>query len=198
MIKTLEERKKEYLAYITEKYRSKQLPWWKSPPPECKTTREIAEGITRVPTSTTETIIKYDTKGALLHGALFFLLAGAVAAICYADNKLYSADCAMTLFFILLISFASFIQSGDHTPRIIISNTGIWFNRFNGVIEWQHVVETFIKKDASGDGISYDLVIHYYNTHSDSFTSTEMNVDNLDVDREAMAADIEYRKRITG
>ncbi|MFT3978888.1 MAG: hypothetical protein QM687_00370 [Ferruginibacter sp.] len=194
MIKTLEERKKDYIAYVNEEYRPKPRRRWQTVNEEYITTKEAAEKSRYSPGASEETEIKYNLKRALLYGALFFITS--VGITCWNYIKKSKVDISSIIFttiFLLLIS-GNIIRQINPRVKIKMNNQFLWLHTINEWINWKDLVAAYIKKDNSGESPVYYLVIHFYTEANDRFFFTEIALDELDLRKEDIAAEIEYRR----
>lgn len=196
MVKSLEERKKEYAEHIKEEYNQNSQRSWESAEPEYIPMKQFAEKSKRFQPGSEETIIKYNLKRALITSALFFIAAVAVLVIPYDEHE--QSD---YIFFILLIVLvvcviADIFKRKVEPEKIKMNAHGIWLNTVNEWIAWNTVAATYIKVDSYDEGDDYYLVIHFHHEGTDRFLYTEFKCNNLDKRVEDIAAEIEYRKEL--
>lgn len=195
MIENLDERKKQIVQYYENEYAPKPKKWWQG-----------SSGITYRPTrelydwsswrwkiiQEKEIIIRYNKKEAIKSIASFLFI---IAVIIVSNIKNVSADNVFGYVIFLLFLIPVFRQIFDRKPRLIFYTDGITSIKPSAHINWENVVASYIKKDSSGDSVSYYLLIHYYDEQLDQFGKIEIDIQSLDMEYEDIAAYLEVFKQ---
>jgi len=192
MIQNIAERKNELVKKLEEEQQRKPERWWQTQTVTFESTREAGSKNGIVRQTCGETIIRYNLKGALISGALFFIGISLVIILpAYRDDQLKN----LVLQWILFTGFVFWpvIKALNRKPVLILDEKGIWFCKTGTFIEWKDVAAAYIKKE-DNDGVSRYLQVHFYNAAQDAFSWEEIYLDDLDIKAEDLSAEIEYRK----
>lgn len=192
MIQKIEERKINLVKKLEEEQNRKPERWWQTETVTFESTREAGSENGIVRQTSGETVIRYDLKGALISGALFFIGITLVMIVpAYRDGQFNN----LLLQWILLTGFVFWpvIKALDRKPVLILDEKGIWFCKTGTFIEWKDLAAAYIKKE-DNDGVSRYLQVHFYNAAQDSFCREEIYLDNLDINAKDLSAEIEYRR----
>lgn len=99
------------------------------------------------------------------------------------------------LLFIIPTLGHSIVHNLDRTPKIVIDNRGICICKTGLKLEWDRIVETYIKIDENGEDTSYGLYIRYIDDAYLSFENAEVPIQGFIQNYEEIAYAIEYIKK---
>lgn len=197
MIKSLEERKIEYLDYIYEECKGMKKKWWQSNSQEFISLRQFARKSKHVPDPRTDLVIKFSFKKALLSSA-FFLSFFLVATLLTGEREILTSAGSVIFFsFIACINLTSCLKHIRNATKMKMDQQGVRVPGSDSMIMWKDVISSYIREDNSSDDSSYFLVIHYYDKAIDIFTMIEIELSGLNLSKEAVAIEFEVR-RIAG
>jgi hypothetical protein len=194
MNENLRQRKAKHAEYLNVEYQEKPRKWWQKKDPVVRKTSEVANAGNNFQLPSHEKIVRYNLKGALSSGALFFIFFCWFAIKPVIENNEWDGNVWFNCLLMLAMVFYPIVKALNRKPRIIINPEGIWLAKISELVSWEHIVETYIKVDDSGESTSYVLLIHYYDQHADSFTKIEQDLCGLDINKEEIAFHIEYLK----
>jgi hypothetical protein len=81
-------------------------------------------------------------------------------------------------------------------PRLTLTEKGMYFMKNNISITWEQVIAAHILKEDSGDDTTYKLVTDYIDEQHGDCKVESFVIVNYDKDDTAIAAAIEYKKRL--
>jgi hypothetical protein len=84
----------------------------------------------------------------------------------------------------------------DKKPRLILTDKGMYFMKNNISITWEQVIATHILKEESGDDTTCKLITDYIDEQHSECKTAHFVIENYDKDDTAIAAAIEYKKRL--
>lgn len=197
MNEKLTKRKADFVRYLDEELAGKPLKWWQQKVNDYIPTRDMGSGKNSYPHDPEETMIRYDFKRALFSSALFFIL-GFMILVSSNDVEKTGSFWIMNCFLALVI-----IYQVVHTVRskrypLIFNKDGFRIGKMPGPVPWKYLTASYIRKNNSGEDPRYYLLIYYFDEAKDEFEETEYNIDGLDMQKEDIAALIEYWKTVPG
>jgi hypothetical protein len=194
MNENLQQRKQKHADYLNVTYQEKPRKWWQKKDPVVRKTSEVANASNNFQPPPHEKIIRYNLKGALSSGALFFIFFFWVLIKPVIENGDWDGNALFNCLLMMSSVLYPIIKALNRNPRIIINSQGIWMSKIKELVQWEHILETYIKEDDSGESTSYSLLIHYYQESTDSFMEVEQDLAGLDTNNNKIAFNIEYFK----
>jgi hypothetical protein len=194
MIKSLEERKEEYLEYIYQEILQSPRGCWQQKNLRYHSLRDFLKKNKYIPNRSEEIIVNFDFKRALLGSALFLCVQ--VVAIILTDGEKQHMPFGFIAFtaIIAFITLYKCLKEMRYPTRLKMNQQGIWVYTLNDRIKWKNLISCYIKEDQSGEYPDHFLVLHYYAEDLDIFTTTEIGLNGLTLSREGIAAEIFSRK----
>lgn len=197
MNSAFEKRKIELISSLKESYKSQPHKWWQTKRFVYKTTSEAADTIPYYAVPLKETVLRNNISSGIFF-CFITLIFSTVSWIGFVKSEYNILGLIVSVFATALFVWG-IIQTIDRKPKIILTEQGIWLNNIKKVIEWSDIATSYIKEDHTGEGISYSLIIFYYDLKTDGFISTEdKDIGSLEFEVNQIAYCIEYWKMKTG
>lgn len=197
MNEDLKKRTANVRKYLEEQFKERPLKWWQITTDEYIPTRDMGSGKKHYPHNPEETIVKFDFKGALKSGALFFMAAFMMFYFISSDRQPIPASFWMMMIIMIIALFLPLLSGDKRGDQIVFNKTGFRISTMPRLISWEYLTASYIRKDNSGEAPSYYLLVYYYDETKDEFKEIELADHGLNMSKEDIALQIEYWKMVT-
>lgn len=198
MNEELKKRKADVKKYLDDQLEKRPQKWWQFIADIYTETGDMGNGKNHYPHNPEETIVKYDFKRALTSGALFFVINFLVFFIGSGKGDGFPPSFLLVNVVLLAAITIPLVNRNKRGTLMIFNKQGFRIGKMPGPIPWHHLVASYIRQNNSGEDTTYYLLLFYYNEMKDEFEEIEYNMSGLDMDKEDVAAQIEYWKMISG
>ncbi|CAN5195564.1 hypothetical protein BH11BAC5_BH11BAC5_05450 [soil metagenome] len=184
-----EKRKEDFLNALNAKYPEREQKWWQFGYKVYTTTWQEA-AISKLSDCNGETIsIRVNLKKYLLLACLLAL---------FIVLQLISKFKPSYFFWIVLLPyFIDLIEDiWNRDVRIVLSPDGIWLNKKNGLIPWNNIAASYIKKVGSDWTLRY-LQLYFYDPVMDDFKKIQYPLRRLTIPTADLSFYIEWWKITT-
>lgn len=194
MMKSLEERKNEYLEFIYQQCKSEGRKYWQQNTQEYISLRHFSRKSKHYPDRFRELVIKFDFKRALLGSALFLFLYPGVAVLTGNEQSLRTPNSIFFISFIVVVTTYNCLKELSNPVKIKMDQSGIWLHNIDSWISWSSIIASYIRMDNSKEDGAYFLVMHYYDKEKDIFSMAEIDLGGLDLKKEDAVVEFEVRR----
>jgi len=197
MNESLNKRKADVRRYLDEQFEDRPRRWWEYKANDYIPTRDMGGGKNYPPHYPEETIVTFDLKRALISSALFFIISLSFCAI--GNYEEHTASFRTMACYIIIVMLFQLVHGIKRKKRPMIFNrNGFRISTMPGLVPWDHLAASYIRKENSGEDPGYYLLMYYYHEAKDEFEEIEESIAGLDMSKEDIASQIEYWKMISG
>lgn len=180
-----EERIRQYIESVQAAYMPEEKTWWQHSPPVYKLTKEYAGKVI----DTSEPAVFKKVKKEWMIATVMVIVASVLLYLL--SKKEFGFIELIILSLLLLVLLPRLLEN---KTMIRVGPEGIWLSSGDKEIAWRDILLAYIK-EVQEEGISYFLIVHYYDEQGDNFSAVEMELKGIAEPSQLAAAIEAFRRR---